>query len=962
MVFFLHALTSGACLCIPAQCERDNDLAGCLERYNVTLVDLPPSVARIMSRRALSQLSTLILGGEPVMPEDAYLAGANTRIVNVYGPAECTPTATLAEVKPNDVSIGRGAGVCTWIIEPQLQTICPIGTVGELWLEGPLVGEGYLHNQEQTKDCFVENPPWLTQGVSGSCARPGRPGRKGRLYRTGDLARYRNDGSIVFVGRTDYQVKIRGQRIELGEVEHHVQQALPPDISAAVCTEVIQPQVAKGKVVVAFISLRGEASTAMDQESHNAAVHNLTEGVISRLTDSVPLHLIPTAFIPVLTLPRLSSDQIDRKALRTLGGGTHLKQRNVDRKEAIHGAEKQHVNRIEAILQQIWVSVLNLTKAEVSVDQPFMRLGGDSITAMQVVSQGKLRNVSFTVTDVLEASTIRKIARRCKIMETQHSPNGDSNVDADGVEVHNRPFDLSPIQQMFFQAYPDGLNHWNHTYLLELARPVRAELLRDALEALFARHAMLRCRFHRDEATGKWMQRVLPKDDAHPYLLREHHVNCRDEVVGISQARQESLDLQRGPIFASDLFHIASNGTQLLLLSSHHAVIDLVSWRIVWADLEDFVNHGKLFSHPTASFQQWCHQQYTIGASLSPLSVLPYPVPKPRSEFWGLPESENTFSGCETHSVSFDQDLTSTLFGGANDSLHTEPMDIMIAALTHSFMQTFPEREPAVVWLEGHGREPPVEIPLDITNTIGWFTTLYPIPLALSAQSTLVEAVRLAKDNRRRVPNKGQPYFACRYRSQSGREAFQQHDLPEIVLNFSGEFQQLEATEGLFKRAETTGMGDQDIEEISLSAKRTSMIEINAEREKSQFMVTVYIHKRMKHQDRLKGWIDSFSRALVTAAQELAVLDPTFTTTDLPLLPLSPDNLQRLLIEELPRCGIHAKAVSEMCLCLPAQEGILLSMQHGQPHTPHRTPGVVFQATLLGRLCQLRVWLKHGGL
>ncbi|GIZ47066.1 hypothetical protein CKM354_001016700 [Cercospora kikuchii] len=924
----LHSLTSGGCLCIPSQEERDNDLAGCLERYSINSVDLTPSVARIIGPSALSRLSTLILGGEPVIPEDAHLAGPQTRIFNVYGPAECTITATIAEILPNDISIGHGRGVCTWVVDPDSQTLSRIGAVGELWLEGPLVGQGYLHDPVRTEECFVENPAWLAKGISSTIAHSSRTGRQGRVYRTGDLARYRSDGSLEYIGRKDRQAKIRGQRLELSEVEHHVKEALSSSVSAIVTAEIIQPSNGGSAVLVAFVTLKQDTESAKERSLHDSVVHKAVHGLSARLLEKIPSYLVPSAFFPLMTIPSMASDKIDRNALQELGK-TRWSQHQDNENSIDTEPTTQPQSTTQSILQEIWMSVLNLSQTDVTVDKAFTRLGGDSISAMQVVAQGKLRNLLFTVTDILETATIRRLASRCRIATTHDAGKTTTSEEEKELGREDKFFGLSPIQQMFFDLYPDGLNHWNQSFLLELNKPVSKEVLAAALEAIVARHEMLRCYFDRDSKNHCWMQRIMPMSECQYPVLVEHMVESREAVQNICQSRQKSFDLRRGGLFVGDLFQVESSNTQLLLLSAHHAIIDLVSWRILWADIEDFVEHGSLRSHATASFQHWLQRQNTVGATLSPLAALPYAVPKPQMDFWGLAANENTFEGCEAYSLVFDAELTASLFGEANEALRSEPIDIIITALTRSFWRTFPEREPVVVWLEGHGRESSDDLPLDITNTVGWFTTLCPCPLPMSSESTLLELVRLAKDNRRRVPGKGQPYFSCRYQSKSGQEAFGSHDFPEMVLNFSGQFQQLEAETGLFKRPESLGTADLDLCEMSPTAQRSSAIEVSAERCEDEFLVTFHIHKNMRHQERLQSWTRCFAQDLNTLTQELQKEPPSFTLTDLPLLSLSYESLDMILRQQLPRAGIPMHQVADMYPCLPAQEGMRVSIQSG---------------------------------
>ncbi|UNI13948.1 NRPS [Purpureocillium takamizusanense] len=909
----LHALTSGGCLCVPSNAERQNDLVKSLEKYNATTVDFTPSVARVVGKEALSRLSTLILGGEAVVDSDAFLAESNTEIINVYGPAECTPTATLAKVAPKDISIGRGAGACTWIVDPEKpDQLSPFGAIGELWIEGPLVGNGYLNDPAKTEAAFVKDPPWLLAGVSARRGRDAVPGRTGRLYRTGDLVRYRQDGSLLFVGRKDTQVKIRGQRVELGEIEQHLIAALDLPI-ATVVVDTILPKGSNGPVLVAFISI--ESDEMRTEEDHSKAVRKATESLTNL---ALPIYMIPVAYIPVFKLPVMTSGKTDRRQLRQIGESVYLQYRLSTEDEGVTDT----LSDVEVILQQVWMSILNLSAQEASVNKAFTRLGGDSISAMQVVSQCKLHNLVFTVSDLLQASTIRKLASRCRVASRQQDKIEDAEEEGDEM----KPFELSPIQQMFFDAYPEGLDHFNQSFMLELSRLVDGAVLYDATRALVSRHPMLRCRFIKDPELGSWMQRIVEEEDSMAFGFAEHFVQTRDQVVDVGQARQESMSLQDGPVFSCDLFHI-SNSSQMVILSSHHAVVDLVSWRIIWNDIEDYLNDGKLLTEPTASFRSWVRRQARVSSKASPFSVLPYAIPAPDIDFWGLPLSENTFSNCDAYNETFDADVTSLLFGDANECLRTEPIDIIIGVMVYAFVQVFPERDAPVVWIEGHGREQSDELPLDVSSTVGWFTTLHPRPIPINLQNSVLDAIRTAKDRRRQIPGKGRPYFACRYHSESGRQEFQGQDTTELTLNFTGRYQQLEGDEGLFRRPEYLGHEQRDIAEVSGSARRFTMVEINADIEENMLACSFAVHKNMKHHGRIIEWLELFGDTLNAVTRELAGGSPRFTLTDFPLLPLSYEGLDVLQLEQLPGLGIEPAAVGDIYPCSPLQEGILLSAQ-----------------------------------
>ncbi|KAH8662495.1 hypothetical protein BX600DRAFT_382509 [Xylariales sp. PMI_506] len=215
-------LAAGGCLCIPNENDRKGNLEQSILTLRANALDLTPSVARLLSSAGLSLIRSLTLGGEPLRTTDVEpWWGSVHGIRNAYGPSECTPTSTInaKASSPEEMAahIGQGAGLVTWVVNPDNHNeLLPPGCIGELLLEGPLVGLGYLGDEDKTRAAFIKDPPWLNQGIDGC-----QPGRSGRLYKTGDLVRYNDDkdGTLTFVGRKDEQVKIRGQRVELGEIE-----------------------------------------------------------------------------------------------------------------------------------------------------------------------------------------------------------------------------------------------------------------------------------------------------------------------------------------------------------------------------------------------------------------------------------------------------------------------------------------------------------------------------------------------------------------------------------------------------------------------------------------------------------------------------------------------------------------------------------------------------------------------
>ncbi|KAG5960273.1 NRPS protein [Claviceps arundinis] len=236
-------LALGCCLCVPRDSDRHNRLAESIAEMEATSVILTPSVARLLRPEQMPKLKSVMFIGESLHVHDVDRWSKSVRIINLYGPCECTPISTINDTQDESESIvarrematciGMGAGSVTWVVDAEDHSmLLPPGCVGELLLEGPLVGDGYLHDAERTAASFIKDPPWLTQHP--------QYGRQGRLYKTGDMVRYNEDGNLVFVGRKDVQIKINGQRVESGEVEHWVQRCMPSARQVAV--EMIYPR------------------------------------------------------------------------------------------------------------------------------------------------------------------------------------------------------------------------------------------------------------------------------------------------------------------------------------------------------------------------------------------------------------------------------------------------------------------------------------------------------------------------------------------------------------------------------------------------------------------------------------------------------------------------------------------------------------------------------------------------
>lgn len=703
-------------------------------------------------------LRTLILAGEPITPGDIPKWASKLTLKNMYGPAECSVTATgteaLCEHAP-DGNIGRGIGFATWVVDPYWETnLAPIGAVGELWLEGPMVGQGYFGDRQKTEASFVEDPSWLLHG----CAR--HQGRRGRLYRTGDLVKYNFDGTLVFVGRKDHQVKLHGQRLELGDVENHVQQILPRVCS--VLAEVVVPNTDKSSpMLVAFVSWNTNSSRHLQSEDDGIiatpcpSFWRWVDVAEAKLAETLPQYMVPAAFIPLRYIPVLPSGKADRRRLRNMMA-------SIPRKTILSYGQRVVVKRqpttnMENVLQHIWAHVLNLDQSDIGTDDDFFRLGGDSISAMQLSSKCRAAGLSVTVSQMFQYKTLARLANHTR--KVAINP-------VDFKEYLDTPFPLSPIQQMFFDLQQIGRDIFSQSFLLRVNRPISSHALHSAVEAVVVQHSMLRSRFS-ETSDGSWSQ-FITADVHSSYRYRHYSVSSWDQAISAINVTRASLNIRSGPLFGVDL--IETPREQRLFVVAHHLVTDLVSWRIILEDLEDLVTNGKTVHLNSLPFQTWCHLQAEYStAHLEPEVALPWDVPLPLLDYWGPNAARQNFYGdiCQ-QSFTLTKHTSDLLLGSANNAFSTRPVEIFQAALLDSFVNTFLDRPAPVIFNEGHGRET-WDDTIDISRTAGWFTSLWPTRISIDGHNSLVETVMRTKDCQRQVPMNGWAYFSSRYLDRRGK-------------------------------------------------------------------------------------------------------------------------------------------------------------------------------------------------
>ncbi|KAF5265191.1 hypothetical protein FOXYS1_3998 [Fusarium oxysporum] len=898
----------GGCVCIPSEEERLNDLEGCIVSMDVNFVSLTSTVAGLLSPSKMPLVKTLILIGEPVKPSVLDLWMPQAACLDAYGPSECSIQSAISPEPMTDrrqaMILGTPLESCRfWVVDYRdYNKLCPVGVPGELLIEGPHLAREYLNDATKTANSFITDPAFLSDLCLESTGR--------RMYRAGDLVRQNDDGTYSNLGRRDQQIKIRGKRVEVGEIEYHISRH---SSGIRACVVFTTSGSSDGQLVTAF-SVPHDDKAAHDETAYNGiagrdgidttAALLLTSEIQMYLSQHIPDYMIPRLWIPMTTLPINSSGKADRRAVTEwINSLSPTELASYSELESAAEEASLNVTPTEQKLREIWSSVLNVPN--VGYRRSFMSLGGDSITAMQVVSACREIGVLVTVRDILQSPAISDLATRVKA----------SDGEVFSAEIPDGPFELSPAQKMFFEDItPAGLKsegsfRFNQSvcFRLQSEGRISEESVAKAIEAVVAKHAMLRSRFvSQDQGYQQWIEKQVLGS----YRFKSHNADDDTAVQAIMLESQSTLDLEHGPVFAAEF--IRTPDRQLLFLTAHHLVIDLMSWRIIAKDLEQILQSGSMVSSQSLPFPTWSNAVLRQAQSMDLVTETNTTA---SWSYWGLQPGEYITEDQIFETVQLDEQVTSQLLGPANEPLRSGVADILLAALSTSFRHSFTDRSGPSIFIEGHGRDTQaLDMNYDLSDTVGWFTTVTPLNIT-SDETNFISTLRQVKDLRK---------------LSSGREVLDfaaQRSRPiEVVFNYHGQFQQLQRSDGLLtldKLHQSVGQLDASVggkvrQHAALS------VEVSIDDAGKTHLMVGYPRHSPKSQ-AIRDWLGQYAHAITQGVQELVISEPMCTISDFLLAQLTNDDLDTLYQYCLTPGSISWANVENVLPCSPIQQGILLS-------------------------------------
>jgi amino acid adenylation domain-containing protein/non-ribosomal peptide synthase protein (TIGR01720 family) len=857
------ALFGGAHLCLGEGETRlvpDGNLTAWLEDHSVTGITMPPSALSALPHLH-GALKSVVSAGEACTAEVANKWSHGATLYNAYGPTEATVWASIKKCSTlGSPSIGRPiANTRMYILDGYGEPVA-VGVSGELYISGVGLARGYLNGAGLTAEKFI---PERFSGEAG-----------GRMYRTGDIGKYGVGGDIEYLGRKDQQVKVRGYRIEMGEIEGALMK------HARIEEAVVMMGEGRGgeKRLEAYVVVNGGEELYVNE-------------IRSFLQLKLPEYMVPARYVRLEEMARLASGKVDRRLVKERGG------RNLETEVRY---EEGRTAR-ERGLVEIWREVLGVER--VGVHDNFFELGGDSIMSIQIVSRANERGIRLTAKEVFRHQTIAELAR----VET-----GAERVEGAGAEWvrEGEEVKLTPIQRWFFEHGFEEPQHWNQSMMYEVRGGLDTRTLETAIGAVTRHHEALRLRFRREE--GEWRQYIEEKEER----IGVMEVDLSGGLGGLEglegleglggegvykellDRAQGSLNIEAGPLMRVIAFRRKA-GVYKVLMVVHHLAIDVVSWGILSEDLqaayESMVGGEPVkLARATTSYAEWSERLERLAQSEEMGIEREYWEKELGRETERLPvdrEGENDERSARSVRGLLTEEETDWLMREVPKRYKTRIGEVLLAALGEAIWEWSGKRR-VKVDLESHGREALFD-DVDLSRTIGWFTSIYPVVLELGEDGGVGARLNRAKDKLRLIRNSGIGYGLLRYITGFRGMDLTQVPSGEVGFNYLGRIDQMVSSSSPLRIAgEATGNPH------GPSEKRVHLLEVTAFVWQRQFTVEINYSTNLHYLASVEQLAEEFLSALrdiVNDCRNAPSVD--YTPWDFPEAGLDQLELNRLVSE-----------------------------------------------------------------
>ncbi|MEV0254287.1 amino acid adenylation domain-containing protein [Streptomyces sp. NPDC050732] len=896
------AFGPGGTLVVPPPGPLVGDALGrVLAERRISCAMVPPSVLATVPDGAYPALRALAVGAEACPPAlVARWAVGGRRFHNAYGPTEATVAATLSGPLTGDgtpPTVGTPvAGTTAHVLDARLRPV-PTGVAGELYLSSPGLARGYLNRPGATAERFVADP----YGAPGS-----------RMYRTGDLAYRADDGTLHYLGRTDEQVKLRGLRIEPGEVAAVL--TGHPTVAAAAAGvrdgddatggsrtgpqtgPQIGPQTGPriGAQLIGYV---------VPAPGHTVDPNTLLAYAANRL----PSHMVPSDLVELPELPLTPSGKLDRAALPAPRAAT---------------ATRAPASAREKELCALFARILGVEEA--GADDDFFRLGGDSIMAIQLAGQASAVGLVLAPRDVFTLRTPAQLALHAR----QSADAPDGGITDPGTGTDTGRFPLTPVMRWWREQGGDE-RAFTQSMVFPVPPGTDRRRIEEAVRGLAERHGVLRMRLLPEDsaAEGPAAESPVVKDPVVKDLVAEvteqapagaHLV--RVEVEGEAEAMAAARDRaaatrlapEDGEMMRAVWFDAGPRRPGLLLLTLHHLAVDGVSWRIIGPELAAALSGQGAGTgagesgRAGLSFRRWAELLAEEAGRPEAEAELPYwrgQVEGPSADAAritaGRARGRDTDSGTRraTLTVELPAALTTAALTTLPAAYNCGPDAVLLTALTVAAVRRRGAGTGLLVHLEGHGRET-LSRPADVSGTVGWFTTQYPVLLDIGrnagagdaaeiGDAALGEALKSVKEQLRAVPNGGIGWGLLRHLNARTSPALAAHPAPDVRFNYLGRLTAGDAAGGelLDGGVDAVPLGHA-VEVDALAREGADGLRLEA---------TFSYAEGVLAEEEIRGLAALWRETLDALVRETERGGPVGATpSDFPLVSLSPDQLAML--------------------------------------------------------------------
>jgi len=807
-----------------------------------TIIKLTPAHLSLMKDMDLSNsnLRTMIVGGEDLkvlLARSIYKGfDGNIRICNEYGPTEtvvgCMIYVYDVENDQSSVPIGTPAdNVQVYILNEQLKPV-PKGTIGEIYISGDGVARGYINREDLNHERFIKNP-----FINGT-----------KMYKTGDLGRFRED-VIEYIGRMDSQVKIHGYRIELGEIEKLLLNI--PQIREAVVIDYTTK--AEDKVLCAYLVVSGKIKTNEVKDS---------------LIKILPEYMIPSHIMMIDQIPLTSNGKVDRKKLP---------------KPAIHEGMTDEIiefrNEQERLLITVVSSVLSIPY--ISIKYNFYQLGGDSIKAIQISSKLREQGYQLAVKDIMSHPILEKMALYIHESKSRRKEK----------QSCIGQIKKTPIVGWFMEQRYKNVNYYNQSCLLSIPPNMCSAQLNAVMKTILIHHDGLRMNYSYEDDCLYYNDAL----NTYEFALKEYDLSSfaytrrQEEVQKIREKMNQSFDITRGILINACIFKHGQSEKQLLI-TAHHLIIDGISWRILLENLNQLIAQSLQSKElscgdETDSYQTWAENLFEYSQKLSQGEITYWKNAEESKTLFPIEKylGGDIINTNETIFLKFSKEETESLIKNCNIAYNTDSKELLITSLLRT-MRPYVGKPQLTIELEHHGREKIIG-EVDVSKTIGWFTSIYPYSVTLSSDE-VGEQIKEVKESLRNIPYNGIGYGLMKYLMKE----LPQDSAKYVRFNYLGDFR-MDESEASVKVLNQYGLA------FGIENHMSSLIDINCYilGELLEVSITYSGNNYTEHFER--KFAEDLQENLRTIIQHCYNKDSVeFTPSDFDLLDFTQDDLDKLFL------------------------------------------------------------------